>query len=127
MYLTLCYRCLHVVAVALMVFSCYCFQLYGSRCFESFAITDSISDPPLNGNPANLVTDFGVVPCAAFTASLLYLIVFNLVQRHRVAKVLRIKITSQDKDENSTTKVLSDNNNSSDVTAAVNTNPVARV
>lgn len=80
-------RVLHVIALVLMVFSCYCFQLVGGRCFEEFSITDSINTT-LDGDPLNLVTPLGRVPCFAFLFSCCYLVLFTCIQNRRVSRMM---------------------------------------
>lgn len=64
------------ISLACIVTSSYMVQLFSSRCFTPYSLTDSI-DENLNGNAANLFLPLGWVAVILFVLSGLFLILFQ--------------------------------------------------
>jgi len=76
------WRVLLSVSAMIATFSCYVFFLLGSQCFESFQVSDSISEV-LDGDARNIIKPLGLFTSAAFFFSCFLLFVFNVVMSYK--------------------------------------------
>jgi len=77
------HRVLLAFAAACMTGSCYVFQLFGSRCFKSFEVSDPI-DTILNGEP--IIKDLGLAGLALFFVPCIVLSYFQCLISHLMRK-----------------------------------------
>merc|ERR1712070_1341176 len=74
-----------VIAAVLCCASCWFIQIYGSECFESFDITDSI-DEKLGGKASNLVLEKGWYAIGMFFVGFFFLFIQQRAAASRAKK-----------------------------------------